>query len=71
MTGKAARVTLWPSACQVLGAMLDSYEAMGHCCFEEDDCEYATDCDHKRASNCKFAKQFQLVKARLFRGGCP
>jgi len=71
MTGKASRVTLWPSAAQVLGALLDRYVASGKAqCFEID-CENESDCDAERASRCKFAKQLQLVIARLYKAGYP
>jgi len=71
MTGKAARVTLWPQAAQVLGSLLDRYESAGHACFEDGYCEYIDDCDNKRAQACKFGQQFQKVKARLHRAGYP
>ena len=71
MTGRAARITLWPNACQVLGALLDQYEAKAHCCFEEDSCEYVDVCDNERSSKCKFARQLDQVKKRLHRGGYP
>lgn len=71
MTGKAARVTLWPTSAQVLGALLDRYESAGHSCFDEDECEYIDDCDYKRSRACKFGKQLQLVKARLHKAAYP
>jgi hypothetical protein len=71
MTGKPSRVTLWPSAAQILGALLDGYETVGHPCFEEDNCEYAGDCNYEKSSRCKFAKQFQEVKMRLHRASYP
>jgi len=71
MTGKAARITLWPTACQVLGALLDQYESNAHCCFEEDSCEYVDDCDNERSSKCKHARQLDQVRRRLHKGGYP
>lgn len=71
MTGKAPRVTLWPSAAQVLGALLDRFEGAGNPCFVYDTCEYAGDCDAKKSQNCKFGKQLQAVKTRLHKAGYP
>jgi hypothetical protein len=69
MTGKASRITLWPSACQLIGALLDNYEQRGGGCFEGDECEYHDDCNYERSHKCKFAQQFQKVKMRLHLGG--
>ena len=69
MTGKASRITMWPQAAQVMSALLDNYESKGHPCFNNV-CEYADDCDAKKALACKFSKQLTDLKQRLYNAGC-
>lgn len=71
MTGKATRVTMWPNAAAVLGALLDNYESKGHPCFDDNVCEYADDCDAQKALACKFSKQLTDLKQRLHKAAYP